>query len=407
MKLLIVLLLLCVSLCAAQDNQRDYICICNRGSSTVSIVDPGNDEIVLNLVVPVPEGGLPTVPMYCDYYELEAVDDNGNAQLKKHLTVGERANQHLVVFDVANSFEIVARVPLGPGVFHHWVSNVANQIWVACDGGTDNPKTDVNVWVIALDTLTVIHVIPFPEDLRTLAEGSGGVMHDVLVEPNGKFAIVTTWNMPSFNDFALKFSTETFAETGRIEVGRQAHCTLTENNGRLLIASQRTLLDSILVIDVESMTKISAVAGIAGAHMLWGPSHDGKTYYATNLPGAGLDALYAFDSQTANVDFSATVDAPYTVPHNVAFNGPRTKLYLTHSGPNVHTTVWDVSRPNNPRPQLIDEIAGGSNPYGLAQFYTDIDIGSGGGGGGGGAASSIQALSLLLLTVIACIVYII
>ncbi len=91
---------------------------------------------------------------------------------------------------------------------------------------------------------------------------------------------------------------------------------------------------------------------------------NGMTFYTTNLPGGGTDALFAIDTQSLEV-VGAPVDSPYPVPHNIALTPDGRKLYLTHSG--AASDKVTVYRTNSVTglPALVGEVTVGLNPFAL------------------------------------------
>ncbi len=75
-------------------------------------------------------------------------------------------------------------------------------------------------------------------------------------------------------------------------------------------------------------------------------------------------ALWTIDTHTNKV-VGEPVDAPYSVPHNIALTPGGRKLYLTHSGPNDKVSIYWIGR-GDPTPALIGEVTTGADPFGLA-----------------------------------------
>ena len=349
----------------------DFVCVCMRGNASTWIIDTSTDKPVKIINHDYKKLGYEktSVPMYCDYYEIDG---------KKILSFGDRANEVVFLLDVENDFEVIGELKVGPGIFHHWVSVEANQVWVVCDG--DDPvaplrDSSVGTWVFDATTYEFLKEIPFPEDLYPFVKDTPATLHDVAVSPSGDFSIVTTTGIVGLNDYAIKYSTETLEEVGRAAVGLSPHVTYINESLPLYIISQNSLLDSISLIDPATMVVQSSIPGLQGAHMMVGAGLDTKTYYVTNLPAGGNDGLFAFDTSLGQVDYSAVTDTVYSVPHNVAMSGNKRKLYLTHSGPNVEVTVWDTSNLFNPRPIFLRTIICELNPYGIQNFQTTVKIG--------------------------------
>ena len=108
-----------------------------------------------------------------------------------------------------------------------------------------------------------------------------------------------------------------------------------------------------------NVKKILTVPGAHGAGMPF----DGKTFYTTNLPNGGTDALFAIDTKKNKV--LGSTDTPYPVPHNIALTPDGKKLYVTHSGgTSDKVTVYSIKK-NNRIPVYKSEITVGLNPFGL------------------------------------------
>jgi DNA-binding beta-propeller fold protein YncE len=91
---------------------------------------------------------------------------------------------------------------------------------------------------------------------------------------------------------------------------------------------------------------------------------DGRVFYTTNLPGGGVDGLFAIDTTTNQV--LGSIDTPYPVPHNIALTTSGDKLYVTHSGgASDKVSIYTASR-SEPVPVLLGEVTVELNPFGLA-----------------------------------------
>jgi DNA-binding beta-propeller fold protein YncE len=119
--------------------------------------------------------------------------------------------------------------------------------------------------------------------------------------------------------------------------------------------------NAIYVLDRLTMTQVDTIA-VPGAHGAGMPIN-GQTFYTTNLPGGGSDAIFAIDTQALAV--TGAVDSPYPVPHNIALTPDGRKLYLTHSGATSDTvTIYSVNSVTG-IPTLTGEVTVGLNPFGL------------------------------------------
>ena len=310
------------------------IVVANRAEGSISVIDVKTDALLGNYVLP---GSNPAEPMYVVY-----------SKFGDRVFVGDRANDQVVVFD-ADDFSVEGVVAAGEGVFHMWADSRGRQLWVNND--IDNTATVINT-----RTLDVIATVPMPADLVT----AGGKPHDVILDRAGRFAYVTMLGFAGESDYVVQFSTRTFNEVNRTEVGKDPHLSLANRGRSLYIPAQNSSKVSVLNrFTLDQITDID-VPGAHGAGM----RVDGRVFYTTNLPGGGTDGLFAINTRTNQVLGSA--DTPYPVPHNIALTPRGDKLYVTHSGgASDKVTVYSASR-WEPVPVLLGEITVGLNPFGLA-----------------------------------------
>jgi DNA-binding beta-propeller fold protein YncE len=327
----------------SRDDDESKIVVADRASGTISVISTKTDSLIGTFALPsapnTPE------PMYVVYSPIE-----------DRVFVGDRANDQVVVFE-ADDFSIEATVPAGAGVFHMWAGVRARQLWVNND--VDNTTTVIN-----LRTLDILATVPTPSDLVNM----GGKPHDVIVNPKGDYAYVSVVGVTGQNDYVVQFSTKTFMETNRAQVGKDPHLSLNWWNDSLYVPCQGNNEVQILNKGDLSFDKALSVPGAHGAGM----TRHGLFFYTTNLPGGGTDALYTVFT-FSNKLVGKPVDAPYPTPHNITLTGNSRKLYLTHSGATSDkVTVYKIKSFFNPIPVYSGEVTVGMNPFGLA-FVPDQD----------------------------------
>jgi YVTN family beta-propeller protein len=311
------------------------VVVADRGTGTLTVISTRTDTVTATL--DLPPGANPPEPMYVYY-----------TPIRSRFFVGDRANDRVVAYS-ARSLQVVGEAPAGAGVFHMWGSTANKQLWV-------NNDIDNTTSVIDMRTLAPIATVPTPADLVAM----GGKPHDVILSPRGHLAYVTVLGVSGPNDYVVQYSTKTFDELGRVAVGKDPHLSLTWRNGFLYVPCQNT--DEVYVLNrwTLGVEKILTVPGAHGAGM----TRNGRYFYTTSLPGGGLDALWTIDTKTNEI-VGDPVDAPYTVPHNIALTPNGRKLYVTHSGPNDKVTVYRTSW-RDPVPVFDGEVTTGMNPFGLA-----------------------------------------
>lgn len=318
----------------ADGGPKGEVVIANRGSGSISVIDARSDQLVDTIALPA--GANAPEPMYVVY-----------SKKGGYVFVGDRANDRVVAFD-ADDYSVAATVPAGAGVFHMWADDRGRQLWV-------NNDIDKTVTVIDPVTLEVIATVDMPADLAA----DGYKPHDVILDPQGRFAYVTFLGGAAPHDYLVQYSTETFQELNRAEVGKDPHVSLTQNNKLIYVPAQNSNLVS--VFDRFTLELVAEIA-VPGAHGA-GMAPNGQVFYTTNLPGGGTDGLFAIDTKTNTVIGSA--DTPYAVPHNLVVTKNK-KLFLTHSGgASDKVTIYAVSVAD-PIPTLLTHVTVGLNPFGLA-----------------------------------------
>jgi YVTN family beta-propeller protein len=318
----------------ADGGPQGEVVVANRGSGSISVIDAKTDQLIDT--IPLPSGDNSPEPMYVVFSK------KGN-----FVFVGDRVNDRVVAFD-ADDYSVVGTVPTGAGVFHMWADDRDRQLWVNND--IDNTST-----VIDPVTLEVITTVDMPSDL--LAKGYKP--HDVILDPKGRFAYVTLLAGSDPYDYLVQFSTDTFREVNRANVGKDPHVSLTQNNDLIYVPAQGSNIVSVFNRNTLELVEELTIPGAHGAGM----APNGQVFYTTNLPGGGTDGLFAIDTKTNAILGSA--DTPYAVPHNIVVTKNK-KLFLTHSGGTADkVTIYDVSVAD-PIPTLIGEVTVGLNPFGLA-----------------------------------------
>ncbi len=326
--------ILLVSGSALAESGGGKVVVANRASGSISVIDTLTDTVIGTYELP---GDHPAEPMYVTY-----------SHFGDRVFVGDRANDQVVVFD-ADDFSVETAIPAGEGVFHMWADSRGQQLWVNND--IDNTAT-----VIDTHTLEMIATVPMPADLVAM----GGKPHDVILDRAGRFAYVTMLGFARDHDYLVQFSTRTFAEINRAEVGKDPHLSLANRGRFLYVPAQGN--DKVTVLNRVTLELVTEIA-VPGAHGA-GMRSDGRVFYTTNLPGAGTDGLVAIDTREMQVLGAA--DTPYPVPHNIALTTAGEKLYVTHSGgASDKVSIYSASLAE-PVPALLGEVTVGLNPFGLA-----------------------------------------
>lgn len=296
--------------------------VANRGSGDITLIDSRSLE--------VRDVDLPGTaePMYVSH------DLRHNRVL-----VGDRANSTIVAFD-DDTYEVVGTVAVGDGVFHQWLENSRRQLWVVGD-------TSQTVTVVDSRDLEVIVTIDIPADIAA----AGGKPHDVFVQ--GRHAFVTFVGLED-GGLVVQYSTRTFEETGRVDVGGDPHVFV--RGSRLYVASQET--STVARFRARDL-RPERITDVPSAHGLFVTR--AREVLATSIAGGGIDAVSELNAGLTRV--RDTVDTDFPVPHNITVDNRR-KMYVTHSGGTANTVSVVNLRPNGfGEPQTV---VTGLNPFGLA-----------------------------------------
>jgi YVTN family beta-propeller protein len=285
-----------LALWAVSAASADQILIANRASGNISIVDSQTNQVS---TVFLPAAANPVDPMYFTFFPTN-----------NQIYVGDRGNDRLVVFN-ALDWSVVDTIPVGKGVFHQWGTTRQNQLWVVND-------QDKSFSVIDMTTNKVIKTVALPADL------AAGTPHDLIMDPRANQAFITVNGLPG-PDVVLRFSTDTFLETGRLTPGDNLHVGIAGKG--LYVAAQDSNL--VAIFDKDSLTpfKTLAVSAAHGADV----SPDERFFYTTNITGGGPGGLITIDTLTNTI--IGVTDTPFATPHNIAVSQDGTLLFLTHSGP--------------------------------------------------------------------------
>ena len=317
--------------------EKEIVVVANRVEKSISIINAVTNELIRE--VSMPHGG---EPMYVTY------DAKRN-----RIFVGDRANDRVVAFH-GDYYYVTGTAPAGKGVFHMWDSPNDRSLWVVND--IDNTLSEINQY-----NFHPLKTVPIPADLVA----QGGKPHDVIVDPSGKFVYTTVIGFSDNRSYVLKYSTIIPLELARMEVGGDAHLSLTTANDYLYVPCQES--DEVFVLNRSDLSEVKRLR-VPGAHGV-GMTADGSYLYVTNLPARGKKAIYTIDLATNTlVGKPASVDSD-GVPHNLAVNMDGSKLFLTHSGGGARRfSAFDLDMTGLPNSSDVSNLDVGLNPFGLVYF---------------------------------------
>lgn len=299
---------------------RSEVVVANRGSGSITLIDSRSLQTRTVDLPGVAE------PMYVNH-------DLRHDQV----LVGDRANSTVVAFD-DDTYEIIGSVPVGDGVFHQWLENSRRQLWVVGD-------TSQTVTVVDTRNLEVLTTIDMPADIVE----AGGKPHDVFVQGNEAFV---TFVGLGEGGVVVQYSTRTFEETGRADVGGDPHVFV--RSGRLFVASQDS--STVARFRARDLLPLGSIE-VEAAHGLFVTTR--SEVLVTTISGGGSNAVSELNASLTTV--RDTVDTEFPVPHNITVDNRR-QMYVTHSGMAETVSVIRLERDGFGEPQTVRT---GVNPFGL------------------------------------------
>ena len=310
------------------------VIVTNRSAGSISVISTSTNAVIGTHALPT--GDTTPEPMYVSWIR------NSN-----RILVGDRANDRVFVFN-GGDFSVDGTIPAGDGVFHMWMDEAENQLWVVND-------IDKTATVIQPASHTVVATVPMPADLVA----RGGIPHDVVLDPKGRYAYVTMIGAALDSHYVVQFRTSDFQEENRAVVGRDAHLSVSPKNDYLYLPCQGS--NVVEVLHRKSLAKVASI-DVPAAHGA-GMPRNGRTFYTSNFSGLGIDGLYAIDLASNTV--IGSTDTPVSVPHNIVLSPDGETLYLTHSGATSNSvTVYATN--GGGVPAYIQTIEVGLNPFGVA-----------------------------------------
>ncbi len=323
------------------------VLVTNRTSGTLSVIDVATDMVIETVSLAVP-GFRPPDPMYVSY-----------VPKLNRIYVNDRTNSAITMLD-ANSFELLDSVPVGKGAFHMWADPNGKQLWAVND-------IDKTLTVLNPKTLDILATLSIPADLAAL----GGKPHDIAVDNAAKAAFVTILGTSDGKGYVLRYDTKKRVVTHRVAVGGDPHVGLGWKKPVVYVACQTD--SKVYVLNTKDLKPVHDPIAVPNAHgTAW--THQDKTFFTTNITGAGLDGLQAIDTKTNSVvgktnTGEGSEETAEDVPHNIIISGKDSKLYVSHSGHDEGefsgvVTVYDIRDPKAPK--YLHTIHVGLNPFGIA-----------------------------------------
>lgn len=333
-------LALCVvapSLSAQFFREGGKVVVANRTSGDLTVIDVRTSRVSKTIDLPR-KNNRRGEPMYV-------------VQAGREVLVGDRAHDRVLRYD-SRSLRLKGEIGVGKGVFHMWSDG--RQLWV-------NNDLDNTTSVIDLRRMRVQKTVKMPADLVA----RGFKPHDVWVGYGFAWVSLIKATEPGF---VIQYSTRSFRELRRAEVGIDPHLWLDRWTGLLAVPAQGSnRVDFLSGLSLRRLHRIAA----AGSHGVFSPFIS-RSLFVTNLPGMGKADLYSMALGFGPFQapkLVATTDTGSPVAHNIATTPFGTRIFVTHSGAMARdVTIYapnSLFRPDRGLRKL-GTVKAGLNPFGLA-----------------------------------------
>jgi 6-phosphogluconolactonase (cycloisomerase 2 family) len=202
----------------------------------------------------------------------------------------------------------------------------------------------------------VLKTIALAADLNS----AGGKVHDIALDDTRGRAYVTVRGVAG-DDYVVEYSTSTFAEVNRTQVGENPHVVIDGRGGALQVLAENGF---VRTFDADALTKLREIAA-TGAHG-GALSTNGKVLYVTNfLSNDGVAALQAFRASDL-APLGAAVNTSFAKPHHMTVT-PNGKVYVTHSASNLDkVTVYTIG--SDGALTYLRAVTVGVNPQGIVRI---------------------------------------
>uniref|UniRef100_A0A7S1THC1 SMP-30/Gluconolactonase/LRE-like region domain-containing protein n=1 Tax=Compsopogon caeruleus TaxID=31354 RepID=A0A7S1THC1_9RHOD len=319
----------------ASSSLQGTLVIANRGSGTLSVVDP---ITLANITeVTLPDHGM---PMY-----VNSVPATGE------VWVGDRNNSRMVIYKIDGT-ELVydGYVPVEAGVFHSITTQVPKTrnpaVWVTCD----TAKVTVVIDVLSRGRICTI---PTPKRIRN----SYGFPHDVT--SNGRFGYVTYLNSSLNKGFVLAYDLQYRCHArAKYATAVDPHVGIW-GRSRLVVAAQGGVV-SVLQPGILTLRNRNRQPSPHGVTI----TRDGKLAYVTNIMNGGMMAVVVYQLPSGRLLECPMVMTSIGGPHNVDTSLDERRLFITHSMPSVNT-AFEIGDDGCVEPNSEVQFFSGSVPFGL------------------------------------------
>eukprot|EP00892_Ulva_mutabilis_P009284 jgi/Ulvmu1/6728/UM030_0063.1 len=358
----------CGSLAMPVHGFTGFVMVANRGSGTVSFIDPASLEV--NATLDMPDEG---EPMYISY----------DSSTRSRILVADRKNARLVVAELRGGDVMLSsnasaghgslQLPLPAGPFHSMSSQFfVNEpdVWEKV-GPVAVTSSDVDnmVAVHNMRTLSLIDMLPLPPLVASL----GGRPHDVTA--SGYFIFVTYLGTSDGRGYVASYirSGRRYQFLRLIETAEDPHVAIRDGTDLIIAADGGTEKDGeVLFLRAPELVVVKRDVQ-PSPHGVF-ITFDSRLLYVINVLEGGANAVVTYDMATRKrLPGCAALNTTVTLPHNPAVTLDGGRLFITHSGGASVTSTYEIDAFGCPVQSTEKLITTGLNPFGITVVTNATD----------------------------------
>lgn len=322
----------------------------DRSAGTITVIDSSRANATKIISV-----GSASEPMYI-------ASDVRNRQI----WVADRSTSRLIRYKYTRyGFLRSGSVSTANGTFHTMSTQDDRTFfplaWTSCD----------------IDRVTTVHSMNDGKRLATIATPAfinklGGFPHDIAVA--FRFGVVTYIGATSGKGYVAIYDAFNFKRVAIRALAQDPHVAI-RGNSDLFVAAQggdasqgRVYKLSVPGLNILATDRQPSPHGIC-------ISFDERVVYVTNIAEGGENAIVVYRASDLKRLNCGNISTPFAVPHNVAQSFDMSKLFVTHSLPDIGaTSVFDLDHRGCPVQSTLKVETTGLLAFGITPFSPQLKI---------------------------------
>lgn len=228
-----------------------------------------------------------------------------------------------------------------------------------------------------VDRVTTVHLMTNGKRLATIStplyiEGLGGVPHDVTA--SFRFGFISYIGASSGRGYVACYDAFNFKRLSVLKLAQDPHVAI-RGNSKLFVAAQggESSNGRVYMISIPDL-KVMASDRQPSPHGIF-VSFDERLVYITNIAEGGDNAVVVYNATTLKRLNCGTISTSFAVPHNIAQSYDMSKLYITHSLPDIGAvSVFKLDQRGCPIQSTLKVERSGRLAFGIVPFSPQLKI---------------------------------